>query len=142
MKLINWLLERLRERSTKGALVTLLGVLTMTGVISTEKAERVIEITETGQAIYHEGADSVASAIDLGTALYEEGKGAVIYAKDTATHFWKRLGAFVALFGGLFTALTKDAKSGREYEDRERALVVQLKARTNITEKEIREAVG
>ena len=142
MKLLNWLIDRLRERSTKAALVTLLGVLTMTGVIGTDKAERVIEITNEGQAIYHEGVDSVASAIDLGKALYEEGKGAVVYAKETGGHFWERLGAFLALFGGLFSVFSKDAKSGREYEERERALAAQLKARTGMTDTEIQKAIG
>lgn len=142
MNIINWLIDRFKERSTKGALVTLLGVLSLVGIIKPETPDRVIEIVDEGQAIYHEGVDSVTSAIDLGTVLYEEGRGAVIYAKDTATHFWERLGAFLALFGGLFTIFSKDAKGGKEYEQREALLINTLQTRTMMTDAEVKRIIG
>lgn len=126
MKLLNWLIDRLKERSTKAALVTLLGILAALNVIPDQTPERVIAVIDEGQAIYHEGADSLASAIDLGKTLYEEGKGAVVYAKDTAAHFWQRIGQLLALIGVAFGIFSKDAKSGREYEERERALTAAL----------------
>lgn len=142
MTIINWLIDRLKERSTKAALVTLVGILAALNIVPDQTPERVIEIVDQGQAIYHEGADSLASAIDLGKALYEEGRGAVIYAKDTATHFWQRIGQLLALVGILFGVFSKDAKGGKEYEQREALLINTLQTRAMMTDAEIRKVTG
>lgn len=117
-----WIKDRFQERSTKQNLILLIGFLTAFGVIEPDTQERIVTGINEGQAIYHEGRDSVAATIDRGVDLYEEGKDLATDTRDTGLYFWFRI---MALFGAgmaLVGATSKDAKSGIEYDTREKLM--------------------
>jgi len=122
MQVLNWIKDRLQERSTKLHFITLLGALSLLGVIGPDAQQGAIDAVETGQELYQEGLDSSVVIIDKGKELIETGKETVEYAKDTGIHFWQRLGGLIAIIMSLVGMGAKDAKQGLEYEAREEKL--------------------
>ncbi len=119
---LNWIKERLQERSTKTHIITLLGALTLFGVIPSETATKITTGINAGQEVFHEGRDSVATTIERGTELYEDGREFAEDTRDTALYFWTRLGGLFVVFSSLVGIASKDARQGREYDAREEML--------------------
>lgn len=125
--LFKWLIDRIRERKSKQMIGLFLGTLVLIGILPEGTDQRVIDLVETGQGIYHEGVDSVATTIETGTDLYNDGRGAVLRTIDTGSYFWAKILAYLlaigSFIGGLFT---KDAKAGEEYELRAARMKAQM----------------
>jgi hypothetical protein len=119
---INWIKDRLQERSTKLHFLTLLGALSLLGIIGPEVQQGAVDVVETGQELYQEGVDSSGAVIERGKELIETGRETVEYARDTGSHFWQQLTGLFTLLISLFGMGSKDAKQGVEYEHRERVL--------------------
>lgn len=94
----SWIMDRLSERSTKTFIFNLLGLLAAIGFISLATVEEIKALIEAGQEAYFSIATLVAGII------------------TNVKGILGILSGFIALFAGLFGAISPDAKSGKTYD--------------------------
>ena len=117
-----WILDRLKERSSKTFIILIVSALAGMGIIPSESPDKVVKVIEDGQVAYHEAADSVAAAIEVGKDLVETGRETVTYVRDTGRALWGKIYAFVVGLIALFGFSSKDSRNGQHYSERELTL--------------------
>ena len=113
---IGWVIERLRERSSKLFLTTILSALAAFGVIGPEVPGQVSEIVEAGQEIVYDSGAAMDSTESSVSVIIAEGKDIVDDTRRRGLTLWQKLGVWGALISGLFGFGSKDARNGEEYE--------------------------
>ena len=116
LPVIGWIIERLRERSSKLFLTTILSALAAFGVIGPEVPGQVSEIVEVGQELVDETGAAIDSTQGGVEVIIEDGKTIIDDAQRRGLTFWQKLGIWGSLVSGLFGFGAKDARNGEEYE--------------------------
>lgn len=116
LPVIGWIIQRLRERSSKFFLTSAIALLASFGVISPDVPGQVNEIIETGQEVVEETGAAIDSTESEVVVIIDSGKGLVDDVQRRGKSIWEWLGLLVALFSSLAGFGSKDAINGEEYE--------------------------
>ena len=116
LPVVGWIIERLRERSSKLFLTTILSALAAFGVIGPEVPGQVDQIVDVGQELVDETGAAIDSTQGSVEVIIDDGKAIVEDTKRRGLNFWQQLGIWGALISGLFGFGAKDARNGEEYE--------------------------
>ena len=115
--LLGWIIQRLRERSTKTGLIALVGILVGLGVLPPGALDGFTTVIETGQEtveIIERTGDSLA--VDIGDAI-NDGEELIETGKRRIVNVWNALGFLISVISLVFGISSKDALDGEEYEE-------------------------